>query len=156
MQLLALSLAEKPRFSTPYVLWSNGTVQSVLQEILRVMHVFNAEARISKAEWPRSVQAIHSIIINSPARRLGNRAFSTLHIGTKADNPLRLALSVVKIKNVNLVDHTRLLQKMKIDKVNKALESVHKEVNETLTTVHRQAIEHHNFKTHVVPYKPTL
>ncbi len=68
------SLGVKQRFSTVYAPWSNGTVESVCKEVLRVMHAFNSETRTPEADWPTTVQAIQSIINNSPSRRLGGRA----------------------------------------------------------------------------------
>lgn len=98
MELLASSHEAKHRFSTPYVPWSNGTIESVCREVLRVMHDFNAEARIPETEMPRSVPAIQSIINNSPSRRLGNRAPITVHTGMEAGNPLRFAFTEAKLR----------------------------------------------------------
>lgn len=43
-----------------------------------------------------------------------------------------------------------------MDRLNNTLDSMHKAVNETLTTVRRRAIERHNAKTHVTAYKPNV
>ena len=66
-------MGDKHRFSTSYVPWSNGTVESVCKEVLRAMHVVNAEFNVAEADWTDTVPAIQSIINNSPSRRLGGR-----------------------------------------------------------------------------------
>lgn len=81
IEILAKTISAKPNFSTPYVPWSNGTVEAVCKQVLRVMRAFSAECKIPKAKWPSTVPAIQIITNNSPSRLLGNRAPITVHTG---------------------------------------------------------------------------
>ncbi len=156
MQNLSNSLGVKHRFSTVYAPWSNGTVESVCKEVLRVMHAFNSETRTPEADWPTTVQAIQNIINNSPSRRLGRRAPITVYTGMPSGNPLPVARFGFKTRNVRSIDQARLQQKMNVDALLETLDQMHKDVDSSLSTSRKQAVERHNAKTHVVPYKPTV
>ena len=104
MEMLAQSIGANHRFSTVYAPWSNGTVESVCKEVLRVMHALCAEMKIPETEWPRIVPAIQSIVNNSPARRLKNKAPITVHTGMTSGNPLTVALSTMGIRDVSSID----------------------------------------------------
>ena len=95
MEYLAKSLGAKHNFSTPYVPWSNGTVESVCKQALRVMHAFMSEFKVTETDWPSTVPAIQSIINNSPSRRLNNKAPITVHTGMHSGNPLNLSLNSI-------------------------------------------------------------
>jgi len=154
MKHLAASLGAKHRFSTAYAPWANGTVESVCKEVLRVMRAFNTEMKKAEVDWPTSVSAIQSIINNSPSRRLGNRAPITVHTGMESGNPLSLALSEVKIRKTRSMDEARILQELNITAAQEALDNIHKEVEGSLSASRKQAVERHNSKTHITPYKP--
>ncbi len=109
MQKLSASLGVKHRFSTVYAPWSNVTIESVCKEVLRAMHAFNSETRTREADWPTNVQAMQSIINNSPSSRLGARAPFTVHTGMPLQNPLTVALSGPKdSKTFDPKDQARL------------------------------------------------
>ena len=156
MELLASSLGAKHRFSTAYVPWSNGTVEAVCKEVLRVMHALSAELRIPEAEWTKTVPAIQSIINNSPSRRLGNRAPITVHTGMEPGNPLLIALQTMNVRDVSSVGEAEVIQKLEVDSMLKALDEMHKEVASTLEGARGKAVDCHNRKTHVRPYNPSV
>lgn len=149
MELLAKDLGVRHHFSTAYVPWSNGTVESVCKQTLRVMRAFSHECQIEEADWTKTVPAIQSIINNTPARRLGNRAPVTVHTGMDAGNPLDLALTSLSYKDAFSVDEVRIKQTMDIELLQNALDNMHKEVAATLDATRKKAIERHNAKTHV-------
>ena len=68
MEILASTLGARHRFSTAYVPWSNGTVESFCKEVLRVLHALSTEMRVPETDWPSVVPALQSIINNSPSR----------------------------------------------------------------------------------------
>ena len=102
MEILATSLGAKHRFSSAYVPWSNGTVESVCKEVLRVMRALSSEFRIPESDWTKSVLAIQSIINNSPSRRLGNRAPITVHTAWNRATLCRLPLRWRQRSTLNL------------------------------------------------------
>ncbi len=133
MQTLASSLGAKHRFSTVYAPWSNGTVESVCKEVLRVIHAFNSETLTPEADWPSSVPAIQSIISNSRSRRLGGRAPITAHTAMPSGKPLTVALTDCNIKGAETIDQARILQKLNIDKFLKSLGKMRKNVVQTFS-----------------------
>lgn len=151
IELLAKSLGAKHHFSTAYVPWSNGTVESVCKQVLRVLRAFSAEFDVPEAEWSSAVPSIQSIINNSPSRRLGNRAPVTVHTGMDPGNPLHLALSSICYDDAESVDEAKTTQLLSIQDLHSALDKMHKEVDETLSNERRKAIERHNAKTHIRP-----
>ena len=156
MEILAKSLGAKHQFSTPYVPWSNGTVEAVCKQVLRVMRAFSAEFQIPESDWPKTVPAIQSIINNTPARRLGNRSPITVHTGMEPGNPLYLALNRMNIQDVSSVDKARILQALRIEELQKYLDDMHKSVNNALSESRKKAIERHNAKTGVRPCNPIV
>jgi len=156
MERLASSLGAKQRFSTAYVPWSNGTVESVCKQVLRVMRALSAELRIPETDWTKTVQSIQAIINNSPSRRLGNRAPITVHTGMESGNPLTVALQSMEIRNADSIDQVRTLQNLKVDDMLHSLDNMHKSVSETLSDSRIQAVDRHNRRTHVRPCNPSV
>lgn len=156
MELLADSLGTKHRFSSAYVPWSNGTVESVCKQVLCVIRAFSAAFRIPEAEWPSTVPAIQSIINNSPSRRLGNRAPITVHTGMEPGNPLNLALTNLKIIDSASVDKARAMQALELEPLLEALDDMHKNVNAVLSESRKKAVERHNRKTHIRACNPSV
>lgn len=154
MEILAKSLGAKHNFSTPYVPWSNGTVESVCKKFLRVMRAFSAEFQIPESDWPSTVPAIQSIINNTPTRRLGNRSPTAVHTCMKSGNHLHLAMTTVKYDDVSSVDVVRVLQNLKIENLLESLNNMHMSVNEMLSESRKNVIERHNARTGVYPCNP--
>ncbi len=93
---------------------------------------------------------------NSPSCRLRGRAPITVHTGMPSGNAVTVALSGSKIRNVRSIDQARLQQKMNVDALLETLDQMHKDVDSSLSMSRKQAVERHNAKTHVVPYKATV
>lgn len=87
MEILAVPLGSKHRFSTAYVPWSNETVGSVCKHVLRVMRAVSVELRTPESDQPKTVPTIQSFINNSPSRRLENRSPIEFHIGMGLGQP---------------------------------------------------------------------
>ncbi len=66
-----------------------------------------------------------------------------------------MALTDCNIHGVESIDQARILQKLNIDKLLESLEKMHKDVYQTLLAFEESAIERHNVKTHVGPYRTT-
>lgn len=87
-EIMANSMGAKHRLPTACVPWSNGTVEAVCKEVLRVMHVFSLEFDVSEADWTKMIPAIQSIVNNSLSRRLGGRASISVHTRMSPGNAL--------------------------------------------------------------------
>ena len=137
MKLLAASLGVKHNFSAVYVPWSNGTVEAVCKQFLRVIRAFSHEFEIAESDWLSTVQAVQSIIYNWPARRLGNRAPITVHTGMEPGNPLNLDLASISY--------------MDMDSVQKSLDNMHRSVSEIISETRKSAVERYNARAGVYP-----
>ncbi len=120
------------------------------------MHEFNSETRTSEVDWPNSMQAIQSIIIDSPSRRLGGCAPITVHTGMIPGIRLTVALTRSNIQNVDSIDQASPKQKLSTDELLESLDKLHKDVDQALSATRQKAVGRHNAKTHVVPYKPIV
>lgn len=156
MQLLATTLGVRHRFSTVYAPWTNGTVEAVCKEVLRVLHAVSTELQVPETEWPSVVPAIQSIINNSPSRRLGGRCPIKVHTGMDSGNPLSVALTVAQDKDIPSLDEARVMQDLRIAEAQQVLDDMHREVQSSLETTRKDAIDRHNRKTYVRPYNPQI
>lgn len=156
MEILAKSLGAKHNFSTPYVPWSNGTVEAVCKQVLRVMRALSVEFKIPESDWPTIVPAIQSIINNTPARRLGNRSPLTVHTGMESGNPLHLAMTAIKFEDATSVDEVQFMQSLKIEELQQSLQVMHQDVSTSLMESRRKSVERHNARTGVYPYNPIV
>ncbi len=128
LQKLSTSLGVKHPFSTMYAPWSNGTVESVRKEVLRVMHAANSKTRTPEADWPATVQVIQRIINNSPSRRIRGRAPITVLTRMASGNPLSVALSTSMSRNVRSIDQARLQQRVNVVVLLETFDEMHKDV----------------------------
>ncbi len=114
MGTLASSLGAKHRFFTVYAPWSNGTVESVCKEGLRVIACiqFGGLSLRKHTQYlpePYSVPAIQSIINNSPSRRLRGRAPITSHTGMTTGNPVTVAMTNCNIQGMETIEQAGIL-----------------------------------------------
>ncbi len=73
-------------------------------------HLLCVRVNNPEAYWPKSAQAIQSIINNSPSRRLGGRAPNTALTGISSGNPLIVALTQSNVRNVKSFDQDELVE----------------------------------------------
>lgn len=112
MEQLASSLGAKHRFSTAYVLWSNGTVEYVCKEALRVMYAFITYFRIPD---------------NYTSHLLGNLAPITVHANIDRGSPITVELSYYTAMDVSYIDQVSFMQKIASDKLIESLDKMNKE-----------------------------
>ena len=151
MRLLAASLGVKHNFSALYVPWSNGRVEAVCKQFLRVIRAFSHEFEIAESDWLSTVQAVQSIIYNWPARRLGNRAPITVHTGMEPGNPLNLDLASISYMDMDSVENAQVMQKLNIESFQKSLGNMHRSVSEILSETRKSAVEGYNARAGVYP-----
>lgn len=69
---------------------------------------------------------------------------------------MNLTLESVNAKQAASIGEARLKQKLKVNDLYSTLKTKHTEASESLVKTRRQALEKHNSKSHIVPYKPTV
>jgi hypothetical protein len=134
-------------FTLAYCPWSNGTVEVVNRETLRVFRALFSELKIPFREWPNLLPLVQGILNSAILPRLGNRLPLIALTGLPADHPLAsiTTSSVVRRRAVNLAE-IRALQRQAIDSTLNALDSVLKESAEKTNLARQRAIDRINAK----------
>lgn len=130
VEALAIAMDAKHRFSTAFVSWSMGTVETMCSKVLRIMHVVSTEPDVPKADWTETLPAIQSLISKSPFRRLGGRAPTTAHTVMSPENPFLAASSLLKNTDVGNFDQMSVLQRLEVDRLLMRLDEMHRTANE--------------------------
>ena len=71
-----------------YSPWANGTVESMMSQILKVFRVLLSEWRMPTEHWPMLVPIVQSALNVAPSARLGGRAPLEVFTGIKGNRPL--------------------------------------------------------------------
>ena len=137
-------------FTTPYNPQSNGTVESVCREVLRAARALLSELRMDEKQWPSILPIIQSILNNSKRPSLGDRAPITVFTGQPSDNPLRTLLPSTFAKPCTL-DEIQAQKIINVEKMEKVLEKMHREVSSSRSRKRNSEIERHNRLTRIQP-----
>lgn len=139
-------------FTLAYCPWSNGTVEVVCRELIRTTRALLSEFQLPRTSWTKVLPVVQSVLNNSILPRLGNRCPLTAFTGLPQDTPLRTIktncgkeVTVKSIKNIQEAQHAH------VEKLQAALEDIHKHVAETANKKRKSAIQSHNRRTKVYP-----
>lgn len=84
-------LREKTRgshhFTLAYCPWTNGTVEVVCRELVRVLRALLSEFQLPFTSWPDVVPMVQSALNNTPLERRGGRCPLNVFTGLPTDNP---------------------------------------------------------------------
>ena len=112
------------------------------------MRALRSDLKIPVSEWTKTVRYIQFIVNNSPSRSLGNRAPTIAHTGMDSGSPLNLALKLISQSDASSIDEARVMQNLKVEELQDSLDSMRKEVFETLSAERKKELERHDSKTH--------
>ena len=151
MHQLAQQLNTHHHFTTAYHPQSNGTVEVVCREVLRVARALLSEYQLGGAEWPRSLHTIQRVLNHSPSPKLGSvTAPITAFTMQQPDNTLNFLVDEVSeattIKTLTMVKARQLMQ---LHTLQDAMDSMHKSVVLTATKARADAVARHNAQTNV-------
>ena len=151
MHKLAHNLNTHHHFTTAYHPQSNGTVEVVCREVLRVARTLLSEYQLGGAEWPRFLPTIQRVLNHSPSPKLGsNTAPITAFTMQPPDNMLNfLVEEVSESKQLKTLPLVKAHQRMQLHTLQDAMESMHKSVVQTATKARADAVARHNAKTNV-------
>ena len=88
VRMLTKSLPVPHHFTLPYTPWSNGGVERLGREILRIFRATLSELRKPFNEWPALVPILQSSLNNSPSQQRGNRCPITIFTGQQPTTPI--------------------------------------------------------------------
>ena len=88
--------------------WANGTVESMMSQILRVLRALLSEWRMQEQDWPTLVPIVQSILNHAPSFRLGGRAPIEAYMGLSAARPLSTLVhpEMKTIKSIEEIDES--------------------------------------------------
>ena len=74
MRLISKGLRVPHHFTLPYCPWSNGAIERLGKEFLRVARAVTAELQIAFDEWPEILRLLQSAIHNAPSAQRNKTA----------------------------------------------------------------------------------
>jgi len=72
VRLVSKGLKVPHHFTLPYCPWSNGAVERLGKELLRVLRATLSELQMDNKEWPDLIPMVQSVLNNSPSPQRGN------------------------------------------------------------------------------------
>jgi transposase InsO family protein len=88
LRLLAKGLKTPHHFTLPYSPWSNGAIERLGKEMLRVFRSVISELRMGFNEWPDILPLVQSVLNNSPSPQRQNIAPLTAFTGNLPTPPI--------------------------------------------------------------------
>ena len=128
-----------------YSPWANGTVESMMSQILRVLCALIAEWRMDMKHWPLLVPIVQGALNQAPSARLGGRAPMEVFTGLNPTRPLD-SLIHPKTKEVKMLKEVNesLLKEIKLLALKR--NELHKTTSKIANKLRAQARARHNKK----------
>jgi len=154
LEYLAKDHRIRHKFSVAYSPWANGTVESLMRSILSATRAMLTELKLGPQDWASVLPSIAIALNQTSLGRLGRRKDGTartpLEVMTGIE-PRRPLLRILQPESKGLkaksLDHARALQVLKIDKLQKDLEQMHKKVKKSTCLRREKSIAFHNKQT---------
>ena len=162
LSAMAQEMRVKHHVTTTYSPWANGSIERVCREVLRSCRAVLHEFKLAPQEWPAVTECVQSIINAAPLKRLGLRSPDTpgvfrtpLEVFTshRPIRPLLRALPFNEYGHLESLDEIRARQITNIGEMQKALEAVHREVQQRSDGSRDKSVAVHNARTNVQPLK---
>jgi len=113
IRLLARGLKVPHHFTLPYTPWSNGAVERLGKELLRVFRAVASEIQLRFEEWPDLLPLVQSALNNAPSPQRKNIAPITAFMGRAPTPPISTFLRTASVDAIS-VDEAKLERLMNI------------------------------------------
>jgi len=127
-------------------------VEVVCRELIRTMRALSSEYQLPFKLWPVVVPVVQSVLNNTVLDRLGGACPLSAFTSLPADSLLlvikRTDRGSVKVSSI---EEARAKQLMEIERVQKALEEMHRSISGLTSSSRQKRIALHNARTHVRP-----
>jgi hypothetical protein len=127
---LRQTLRTRHHFTVAYTPWSNGTVEVVNREIMRVFRALLDEFQIQQVDWPDLVKLVQFVLNNSPSPRLNGLAPITAFTGLSSTSPLTSIIEFAEAKQTSMTE-IRASQILCADALITSLDTMHKATSAT-------------------------
>ncbi len=140
VRLVSKGLRSPHHFTLPYTPWSNGAIERVGKEVLRIFRATLSELRMNRGEWPDLVPLLQSALNNAPSPQRRNFTPVEIFLGQEPTDPVqtfRLASTgaVVTLQDANLEIRKNLTL------LKELVEKIHPVVSTSLQANRRRARE---------------
>lgn len=132
LRLLAKGLRSPHHFTLPYCPWSNGAIERLGKELLRVARSLLSELQQQPSEWPQLVPLFQSAINNSPSPQRDNVAPITAFTGRPPSPPISTFLQSADSAPVTISAAQRE-RSFNLDLVVREMDELHPLVEKSLT-----------------------
>ena len=136
-------LSVKHHIVVAHSLWANGTVESMMSQILRVLRALLSEWRMQEQDWPLLVPIVQSILNHAPSFRLGGRAPVEAYTGLPAARPLN-TLVHPEFKTVKSIEEIDVSLKRELRLLAFRRNELHKNVARVATKIRARKRERIN------------
>lgn len=118
MRLLSKGMRCKHHFTQAYCPWSNGSIERLGKEILRVARALISELQLNNKSWPDIIPLIQSAINHAPSATSNNTCPITAFTGMPAYPPIKSFIRSDMAKQVNVSDviYNRAMQVTQLQK----------------------------------------
>ena len=86
---LCAALGIKHHITSPYMSFSNGSVERVNREVLQLFKLLLRDKNLPTSEWPNLLPMVMSVINDTKAKRLGNLSPKQIYMGIDAKDPFQ-------------------------------------------------------------------
>ena len=131
VRLVTKNLKTPHHFTLPYCPWSNGAVERLGRELIRVLRATLSELQMDHDEWPDLIPMVQSVLNNSPSRQRGTVCPVTAFMGQEPSTPIKTFMHSSTIESVTLTD-LQHESAMNVEDLLKACEDLHPRVQATL------------------------
>ena len=107
VRLVCKGLKVPHHFTLPNTPWSNGAVERLGKELIRVFRAALSELQLDLKEWPDLLPVVQSVLNNSPSPQRGNVAPITAYLGREPTPPIRTFLRSRNTKVVTIEEATQ-------------------------------------------------
>ena len=152
IRILRESYRTSHHFTLAYCPWSNGTVEVVCRELLRATRALLSEFQLNQKCWPSVLPMVQSALNNSILERLGNLTPQGVFTSLPTSSPLSaVTRQDGEVTKVYKISEVRARQLLNSQRIQGALDSMHKDVAERSNRKRQAAVSSHNRKTGVRP-----
>ena len=131
VRLIGKGLKVPHHFTLPYNPWSNGAVERLGRELLRVMRSVLSELQMSFTEWPDILPLVQSALNNVPSPQRGNISPITAFMGREPTAPIATFLRSSTIKPIT-VEAAKLKKRLNISTLKARMAELHPIVRDTV------------------------
>lgn len=131
IRLLTKGLHSRHHFTLPYCPWSNGAVERLGRELLRISRALLSKTQFPKEEWPQLPPIFQSAINNSPSPARNNIAPITAFTGAAPSRPIDTFIRTTDSSVVTLTDIQRE-RALHVDSLIKYMDQLHPMIHSQL------------------------